>query len=410
MLYRLEIENFHSVRDARSLDLTIAPNVPDPEGRFAPIFQGSELRAPKVIALYGANASGKTNILKALEFLIWFARDSVGRTALGFHIDRFNDIESGSRPIRVAVEFGGVMNFTPETNERFSAGEEVEQGVYRYELILEVKDGSAVRVASEMLRQKPKAQGKWQRIFERDAEGNVKDSRSFSITGFQHLLKTLRPNVSVLSSFAFFQHPTAMLFVEAARRCIFHLNSVHTTSDQAMIDYLIQQPEILTGLNQELGRIDVGVETMSIQRRQDAPPVPTFKHSGLGVEMPWALESQGTRAFIKLYPAIAAGLNNGGVVVIDELDASIHPLVLPEMLRWFHDRKTRNPFDAQLWFSCHNPSLLDELTKEEIVICEKDRGGRTTFHSLMDVKALRRDDNHYRKYLGGAYGGVPMIG
>lgn len=409
MLYRLEVDNFYSIRDPQVLDLTVAPNVPDPEGRFSPIFEGSDLRVPKVIALYGANASGKTNILKALEFLISFARDSSQRTAPGFYCERFNDDESRSRPIRVAIEFGGVMNLAPDTAARMNAGEKMEQGVYRYELVLEVIEGLAQRIATEALRQKPNAQGKWQRVFERDAEGAVKDSRAFSMSGFQHLVKTLRPNVSVLSSFAFFQHPTARLFVEAARRCIFHLDSVHSTPDHTMIDYLIKYPEVLVKLNQELSRIDVGVEGMSFQTIGNGLPQPMFKHSGLGVEMPWGLESQGTRAFIKMYPAIAAGLSSGGVVVIDELDASIHPLVLPEMLRWFHDRQIRNPSNAQLWFSCHNPSLLDELSKEEIVICEKDRQGRTTFHSLMDVK-VRRDENHYRKYLGGAYGGVPMIG
>lgn len=409
MLYRLEVENFYSIRDTQVLDLTIAPNVPDPEGRFAPIFKGSDLRAPKVIALYGANASGKTNILKSLEFLLTFARDSINRTTPGFYVDRFNDDESCSRPIRAAIEFGGVMNLSSEVNQRVLEGKEVEYGVYRYELILKVENGSAVSVENESLRQKPMGQGKWQRVFERDAQSHVKDSRYFSMSGFQHLLKTLRPNVSVLSSFAFFQHPTAMLFVEAARKCIFYLNSVHIAPDQAMIDYLIKQPDVLERLNRELSRIDVGIESMRFQPLQDAPPVPIFKHSGLGIEMPWVLESQGTRAFIKLFPAIAAGLDSGGIVVIDELDASIHPLVLPEMLRWFHDQHTRNAYDAQLWFSCHNPSLLDELSKEEIVICEKDRKGRTKFHSLMDVK-VRRDENHYRKYLGGAYGGIPVIG
>jgi hypothetical protein len=409
MLYRLEVENFYSIRDLQVLDLTVGSNVPDREGRFAPIYEGSELRVPKVIALYGANASGKTNILKALQFIISIARDSAQRTEPGFPCERFNDEESRWRPMRIAIEFGGIMNLSPETAERANTGEKMEQGVYRYELVLEVKDGAAQRIESESLRQRPNAQGKWQRVFERDAEGAVKDSRAFSLSGFQHLLKTLRPNVSVLASFAFFQHPTAMLFVEAARTCIFQLNSVHNTPDQALIDYLVNQPDILSKLNQELSRIDVGVEGMSFQNLGNGPPQPMFKHSGLGVEMPWGLESRGTQAFIKMFPPIAAALADGGVVVIDELDASIHPLVLPEMLRWFHDREIRNPLDAQLWFSCHNPSLLDELTKEEIVICEKDRLGRTSFHSLMDVK-VRRDENHYRKYLGGAYGGVPMIG
>jgi AAA15 family ATPase/GTPase len=134
-----------------------------------------------------------------------------------------------------------------------------------------------------------------------------------------------------------------------------------------------------------------------------------FKHSGLQVEMPWILESHGTQAFIKMFPMLTITLSQGGICVIDEFDASIHPLVLPELIGWFYDGGSRNKDDAQLWFTCHSVSLLDDLTKEEIIICEKDRRGRTKAHSLMDVK-VRRDENLYRKYLSGAYGGVPQLG
>ncbi len=407
MLYRIEIENFYSIRDAQVLDLTIAPNVPDPESRYASLFNGSKLRAPKVVALYGANASGKTTVLRALEFIISMVRDSAQRNGPGFPCERFNDVESCSRPIRLAIEFGGVMNYSAEVVNRIQAGEIVEHGVYRYEISLEVKDGSAQRIASEVLRQKPNGEGKWQRVFERDAEGRLKDSRSFPLTGYQHLLNTLRPNVSVLSSFAMFEHRTAMLFVELSRKAIFQIGIVQE-NDQQIIKYLVQQPEILAKLNKELSRIDIGVEGMRIVDTVNGP-APMFKHSGLQVEMPWLLESHGTRSFIKMFPAIEISLAQGGLFAIDELDASIHPLVLPELLRWFHGTATRNPLDAQLWASCHSVSLLDELRKEEIVICEKDRQGRSRMFSLMDVK-VRRDDNHYRKYLSGAYGGVPQIG
>jgi len=408
MLYRLEVENFFSIRNRQVLDLTIAPNVPDPEGRYAPLFPGSELRAPKVVALYGANASGKTNVLRALEFIIATVRDSAQRSVPGFPCERFNDGESCSRPMRFAIELGGVMNLTPETVAKAEAGEAVGQGVYRYELEIEVTDGSAQRIVAEALRQKPNAQGKWQRIFERDAEGKVKDSRWFSLSGYQHLLNTLRPNVSVLSSFAMFQHPSAMLFVEAANRALFQIGTPQSVPDQPIIDYINRSPPVLTMLNEELSRIDVGVEQMHFVDTPNGPQ-PMFKHSGLQLDMPWALESHGTRAFIRIFPPIASTLAHGGIVAIDELDMSIHPLVLPEILRWFHSARERNALDAQLWFSCHSASLLDELNKEEIVICEKDRQGRTKFNSLMDVK-VRRDENHYRKYLSGAYGGVPLIG
>ena len=134
-----------------------------------------------------------------------------------------------------------------------------------------------------------------------------------------------------------------------------------------------------------------------------------FKHSGLNQELPWHQESHGTQSFIKMFPLISLALAQGGICLIDELDAAIHPLILPQLVGWFHDTNERNPHDAQLWFTCHSASLLDDLTKEEVVICEKDRGGRTTAHSLMDVK-VRRDENLYRKYLSGAYGGVPQLG
>jgi predicted ATPase len=409
MLYKLEVENFYSIRDRQVLDLSVDGKVPDPDNRYAPIFDGADVRAPKVVALYGANASGKTTVLRALEFVITMIRDSVQRTIPGFAgCERFNDLESANRPIRFAIELGGVMNLNAETLRRAKAGEPVEEGVYRYELELAVKDGIVHRISSEALRQKPNGQGKWQRLFERTGEGRVKDSKAFTLSGYQHLVKTLAPNHTVLSSFAKFSHPTAALIVAAARKAVFQIEPVHSFVDNQVIDYLKGQPYVMSRLTDELSRIDVGVEGLRFEDRQNGP-VLLFKHTGLQEEMPWLLESHGTRAFIKMFPFIVIALDGGGVVAIDEMDAAIHPLVLPELVRWFYDKYRRNKLDAQLWLSCHSASLLDDLQKEEIVVCEKDRQGRTQVYSLMDVK-VRRDENHYRKYLSGAYGGVPHIG
>ena len=348
-------------------------------------------------------------MLRALEFIAIMIRDSVQRTMPGFlGCERFNDLESCDRPIRFAIELGGIMNLSAELMQRARGGEKVEQGVYRYELEIEVKKGVAGRILSEALRQKPKGQGKWQRVFERDNEGRIKDSRAFSLSGFQHLVKTLADNHTVLSSFAKFQHPAAQLFVEAAVKAVFQIEPVHSFADKDVIDYLKMQPYVLSRLNDELRRIDVGVEGLRFQESQNGPFL-QFKHTGLHLEMPWLLESHGTRAFIKMFPFLVQALDSGGVVAIDEMDAAIHPVVLPELVRWFYDKQTRNKHDAQLWLTCHSASLLDDLVKEEIVVCEKDRQGRTRVYSLMDVK-VRRDENHYRKYLSGAYGGVPLLG
>ncbi|WP_439604934.1 AAA family ATPase, partial [Shinella sp.] len=376
MLYKLEVENFYSIRDPQVLDLSVDAKVPDPEGRYGPIFQGANVRAPKVVALYGANASGKTTVLRALEFLVTMIRDSVSRTVPGFiGIERFNEEESANRPIRFAIELGGIMNLTPEVFQRAMSGEKVEEGIYRYELEIELREGLAVRIASELLRQKPNGKGKWQRVYERDAEGKVKDSKAFGLSGFQHLVKTLAGNHTVLSSFAKFQHPAAQLLVDTARRAFFQIEPVHSFVDRDVIDYLKNQPNVVSRLKEELSRIDVGVEGMRFHHT-DSGPLLLFKHAGLAVEMPWSMESHGTRAFIKMFPFIMSALDTGGIVAIDEMDAAIHPNMLPELVRWFYSASGRNKLDAQLWLSCHSASLLDDLNKEEIVICEKDRQGR----------------------------------
>ena len=202
----------------------------------------------------------------------------------------------------MAIEEGGEVNLTPEGRQRVQAGEPAAHGVHRYELEIEVKNGVATRILTEALRQKPNGRGKWQRVFERDADGRVMDSKTFSLSGFQHLVKTLASNHSVLSSFAKFQHPTARKLVENTRNASFPgATFTHSYPDKAVLDYLKTQPQIVQRLNSDLSRIDVGVEGLSWRDGIDGPEL-MFRHSGLALDMPWSLESHGTRAFIKMFP------------------------------------------------------------------------------------------------------------
>ncbi len=411
MLYRVEIENFFSIRDLQVLDLTVAPNVPDPDNRFAPIFIGSDLRAPKVVAIYGANASGKTNVLKAIAFIAAFVRNSNAVDFGGMQVERFNDLESMNRPVKLAIELGGIMNLDEDVWTAASKDESaVEYGCLRYEVEIEIVDGVFTRVLREALRQRPNGKNKWQRVFERERDGNVYGSASFKMSKFQHLITTLRPKSSVLANFAHFNHPTAALYVQRVQGVLDNLaGHFHAANDHLIVGYLAANPAILHRVNRELSRVDVGVEEFKIVDVGQGPQA-MFRHSGLHAEMPWALESQGTLAFIRLFPMLANVLDMGSIALVDEFDTLMHPLLLPEVLRWFYDYATRNPYDAQVWLSCHSATLLEDLAKEEVVITTKSATGRTSLYSLMDVKSVRRDENLYRKYLGGAYGGVPHVG
>lgn len=408
MISRLEIENFYSVRDLQVVDVTVAQNVPDEEGRFGAIFPGSPDRAPKVLVLYGPNASGKTTILRAIDFIATFIRDSAQATGPGFNCQRFNDADCAARPIRVAIEFGGVMDLSEMIARRQDAGLDVEHGLYRYELEIDVVDGLPMSVRLEALRQKPLGRGKWQRVFER-THGEVLGSKTFAMSGFRHLLNTLKPNVSAISSFAQFGHPTAALFVEVAKTVYSNIGRQVQGGDDGILNVFRQSSDLMTRVTRDLNRIDVGIEGM---RFIDTPtgPLAMFKHSGLALEMPWQLQSDGTRSFIRTFPYLALALERGGIAILDEFDTMIHAVVLPDILRWFYDKEVRNLEDAQAWIGVHSASLLDDLVKEQVVLCEKDAMGRTHVFSLMDVKAVRRDENLYKKYLSGAFGALPHIG
>ena len=254
---------------------------------------------------------------------------------------------------------------------------------------------------------------KWRRVIERKGphvKGPTKDVRFFPLAGYKKILDKLPLGTSVIATLAEFQHAPSIALVAASQQVNSNLRmTTGIDLDLALANFLANTPDMLTRLNDDLRRVDLGLEQMRIDQTQNGPE-PMFKHDGHKIELPWGSESNGTKSFIRMFPLIASALEQGGVAIIDEVDGMIHPLLLPEIVGWFYDSNGRNTKDAQLWASCHSASLLEDLTKEEVVICEKDNQGRTEMFSLMDVGSVRRDDNLYKKYLSGVYGGVPHIG
>ena len=405
VLYRVEVENFYSIREPQVIDLRVAANVPDIPGRFAPVWPGSEERVPKTIAIFGANASGKSTVLKIVAFLTNFLLHSFAAPPTQrILFDRFNDAEAFGQPAQFAVELGGPVDLS-STNYLGAP-----MCRYRYELDIGGPASEQARVIRESLFYWPERTGKRRALFQRRGEGTVEAAKPFGLGPFKASLQTvLRPNASVVSTLYQLKHPQATRIWEGLSTVISNILIERAeVTDNQMVQNYAQSPMQLQQLNREISRIDLGIKEVHIAQGSGGPFF-QFIHDNLAAPMPLQLESAGTRHFVKLYPMIAQVLSTGGLLLLDEMDASIHPMVLPEILRWFHDLQ-RNPANAQLWLTCHNASLLDALVKEEILFTEKDSAGRTSIYGLTEIEGVRREDNFYKKYLSGVFGAVPQIG
>ncbi len=120
-------------------------------------------------------------------------------------------------------------------------------------------------------------------------------------------------------------------------------------------------------------------------------------------------ESNGTVTYLSLIGPIVSALKWGEVLCIDELDASLHPLIAIELIRLFTSQET-NPQSAQLIFNTHDTNLLSSgvLRRDQIWFTEKDSDGSSHLYPLTDFKP-RRQENLENGYLQGRYGAIPFI-
>ncbi|WP_375562892.1 ATP/GTP-binding protein [Bernardetia sp. OM2101] len=126
-------------------------------------------------------------------------------------------------------------------------------------------------------------------------------------------------------------------------------------------------------------------------------------------------ESLGTRKYFALSAPIIDVLENGLILVVDELDASLHPNLTQKIIELFHSKET-NPKNAQLIFNTHNTNLLNPSSnlfrRDQIWFVKKDHYGAASLYSLADFKTneVRKDDNYEKDYIAGQYGAIPYLG
>ena len=394
MLRKFRVKNFLSFRDWQTLDLTVAANAPDMPGRFVQSVPGSKDRFPTFVAIFGANASGKTNLLRAITFLANFMRSSQDHPA--------------NAPLRMAQFFGKDQDeesteFEIELDGKFNNSEKKE--IFRYRLVV---SHDQMSVLEEDLIYFPKGRSK--RLFARRGQ-EFKFGTDFKIRRNDPSIQKIRKNCSVISTLAHFNHSVSMDI--SANLSFFHTNVKELFDDKEMEEkseagLYFNSSDLRKEFLEFVRRFDVGIEGVEIAVTNNGME-PLFRHRGVNRLISYQLESHGTNRIYNLFPTLHFAIQRGGATIIDELDNAIHSLLVPEIVDLFTDSE-RNPHNAQLIAVCHNPSVLQFLEKEEVYFSEKARDGTTSIYGLKDIRGVRRESNIYANYLAGSFGGVPKIG
>lgn len=401
MLHKITIENFFSIADKQEISFGVHKNAPDlPCFRKAPSCDQEE-RLPTCIAFFGANASGKSTILRAITSLIIFALQSFDAgDEINFYFHPYMQEGWLRKPSKIMIEFDAQLS------------DNASPAKFRYELHIShnARNPTDKKVFYEALFYAPK--GRFRCLFERQRQ-DFSFGQAFGIPNMENdpRKELIRPNASVLSTLIKLNHPQSSYLGKLIRRTAINTNIVGFGRIEPTIQWLsiyVRDAACRQRLNRELRRLDIGLESMVVESHANGFEA-KFKHTGLDHSIPLWIESSGTQRFVEIFPRLHYALKYGSVAIIDELDTDFHALLLGELFRWFND-PDRNPHGAQLIFSAHNPAILDDLEKEQIFFVEKPTGKPTYVYGARDIKGLRRNTSLMKKYLSGVLGGVPHIG
>ena len=400
MVHYLKVENFYSINQEQTINFAIEGKLPQ-NPRFHQEKSISGAKISLVKALIGPNASGKTNMLKALAVIKWLMtesfHDSISSRRISIpHLPFAPNKKNRDAPATIKVRF------------------EIKQVLYDYScsfnkarLISEkltVKDYSGQRMVAKTLFNK-----KWSRGQKGGQDGYRIDDVNFNLKLPKEYLENSDLGNSAIVAQA--KHLGHKLSSE-----IWHYwDNVKTNIDAdsrfapggrffrmlRIIDYYDSDQDSLKRAEGMLKKYDLGIEKLEKDGRI------THKFEGQEFKLPIYEESSGTQQLIKLLKVIEDVLNKGSIAVIDEFDAYLHPAMINSLVEKFLSKKS-NPKYAQLVLITHNPEILEILDRQQVIVVEKNKKGASVFKSLTEFPG-RPEDNLRKKYLARKYGGWPIF-
>lgn len=415
MILEFSVENFKSINKKTIISFEATSDTTDEESH---VVQIDKYRILKLCAMYGPNASGKTNILQALDFF----RDFVVYSSTSI---RPNE-DTGFIPFLFNKKAW-------ENYGTFSLSFFIDRIKYEYSITLDSKT-----IFSEHLFYSPKGQRK--RIFEREYNSNIKRYTYLwgsSIKIDEKLVTKARKNIPFLSSIVqLIEHKEIKKIYDWFE---YTLSTIISSRTKGLtfytMDFIENNPEykeeILSILSSsDLGNIsDINIESFELDDKT-VKKLPEevkaklkdehgkYKIKNIFLEhqyktgnghIPLDMESHGTQRYFELAGPLGLSGKTAKCLLIDEIECSLHPELQEYFLASFLQNSKK---ESQLMFTTHNVQLMDSglLRRDEIWFAEKNNEtGGSEYFSLADIKGTRKEGSYRKQYLSGKYGALPVI-
>ncbi len=407
MLIEFSVGNYRSFKDVVTLSMVAADEAADNDeldkNNVFKVNQNFSLL--KSAAIYGANASGKSNLILALYFMQSFVINSSK-----LQITDKIDLEK----FRLSSE-------TEDKPSFFKIVFHLDNKTYEYSF-----EVTQERVISEGLSCTPKTRKT--NIFSREKD-KIKYSKS--LMKGKDVKDLTKKNTLFLSIAAQFNDPLAGKILLWFSRLKIISGSQLENLRQLSIDYLSREQNLKNEIVSLIKKLDLSIKDMSIEVgrkpldnfHKDIPDtvynsIETYhekydlegKVIGLESFQLNKHESRGTQKLFALLAPILSVLKASEVLIIDELDSLLHPLMAIAIIGLFNSQQT-NPKNAQLIFATHDVNLLSNqlFRRDQIWLTEKNRQEATDLYSLVEFD-IDNNASFEQDYIQGRYGAIPFIG
>lgn len=397
MLCQFTVKNYKSIRDEMTFDMQAAA-ISEHEDRIIKDKDG-EMYLP-VSAIYGPNGGGKSNVLEAIHTFvakilrpIYATADTEGRAFLQKKI------------IVEPFAFSEKYRESPTEFEMFFRTEIAE---YRY--ILRVKKDVVVYESLDRVKLET---GRRSALFVRDDNGIVLKGAFAKLKVSEELSKTL----ALLSylGIAYRENEVVKDVLDWFEFGIDFLNYGNPIQELRMA--VATSEDVKHLMLDMIKEMDLDIVDFRVEEKENDRIEVFTKHlvDDVETEINLSDESSGTKKLFGLLPFIAESLLTGTVLVIDELDAKIHPLLLKHIIMLFNNMNI-NKHKAQLIFTSHDLSTMngEVFRRDEIWFVAKGNAQNSQLYSLVEFKyekggSVRKDEKYGKRYLEGKYGADPYL-